>query len=385
MKIAQKDIGKIRKNTILCGIYKITSPTKKVYIGQSVNIYSRYCSYKRAERSRKQRALYNSFKKHGVKNHTFEIIEECDFEQLNIRERYWQDYYDVLNGGLNCMLTDDGENKTKYRYKRNKAGLKVINVDSKKTYKTIKEASEEEGVNESLLRQYLNGVCKNKTSLILERDLKKGLLPDNIFKGKSRNRKVIDVDTNIIYNTAKEASESCSIGLDMLYKCLTRVYRNPTSLMYLSEYRQGKSLWKKEAPKPPKKKTKKKVKVKTSNQKPKNPINKKVIDVLTNIEYRSLREACRHNNINSSTLSSYLLGRFENKTSMIYLSDYKKGLLPHELHIKKYRYYDVDNGKKFNSYSEAAKHYNINRNTLYWYVSNEMWHKTNLRKIQTLQ
>ena len=36
---------------------------------------------------------------------TFEIIENCSLEDLNIRERYWQDFYDVLNGGLNCQLT----------------------------------------------------------------------------------------------------------------------------------------------------------------------------------------------------------------------------------------------------------------------------------------
>ena len=88
-----------------CCIYKITSPSQKVYIGQSRNIQNRVQSYKRLD-CKNQSILYKSLKKHGWEAHTFEIIEECEFEQLNIRERYWQDFYDVIGkNGLNCVLT----------------------------------------------------------------------------------------------------------------------------------------------------------------------------------------------------------------------------------------------------------------------------------------
>lgn len=37
--------------------------------------------------------------------HVFEIIEECSTPYLNVRERYYQDMYDVLGkNGLNCIL-----------------------------------------------------------------------------------------------------------------------------------------------------------------------------------------------------------------------------------------------------------------------------------------
>lgn len=95
----------------ICGIYKITSPSGKVYIGQGVNIYKRYLSYKNGH-SKNQVRLYNSILKHGFDSHVFEVIEECDFEQLNIRERHWQDFYDVLSKmGLNCVLTPTEELK----------------------------------------------------------------------------------------------------------------------------------------------------------------------------------------------------------------------------------------------------------------------------------
>ena len=90
----------------MIGIYKITSPSNKVYIGQSINIERRFKNYRSISQTRGQVMLHNSFKKHGVNNHSFEIVEECSVELLNERERYYQDFYDVLNGGLNCMLTD---------------------------------------------------------------------------------------------------------------------------------------------------------------------------------------------------------------------------------------------------------------------------------------
>lgn len=96
----------------MVGIYKITSPTGRVYIGQSEEIPSRWSTYRQMGVGvKRQRKLYRSFSKHGIENHIFEIIEECLIEDLNCRERYWQDFYDVLNGGLNYILQECGEQR----------------------------------------------------------------------------------------------------------------------------------------------------------------------------------------------------------------------------------------------------------------------------------
>lgn len=86
----------------MIGIYKITSPSGRVYIGQSVECEVRWKQYLWTGKS--QTKLYRSFEKHGKDSHTFEVIEECKIENLNNRERYWQDYYNVLVDGLNCRL-----------------------------------------------------------------------------------------------------------------------------------------------------------------------------------------------------------------------------------------------------------------------------------------
>jgi group I intron endonuclease len=98
----------------MIGIYKITSPSGKVYIGQSKALEKRKAEYIRLE-CKGQPRLYNSIIKYGFTAHTYEIVEECLFEELNIRERYWQDFYDVIGeNGLNCILTAADEKPKTY-------------------------------------------------------------------------------------------------------------------------------------------------------------------------------------------------------------------------------------------------------------------------------
>jgi len=90
----------------MIGIYKITSPSNKVYIGQSVDLKTRFRKYKYLN-CKRQTHLYNSFVKYGYENYVFEILEECSLDQLNKREIYWGLHYNVLGEmGLNCKLGD---------------------------------------------------------------------------------------------------------------------------------------------------------------------------------------------------------------------------------------------------------------------------------------
>ena len=61
---------------------------------------------------RGQILLYNSLKKHGYNNHVFEIICECCVSELNNKERYYQDLFEVIGDkGLNLKLTKTNEKK----------------------------------------------------------------------------------------------------------------------------------------------------------------------------------------------------------------------------------------------------------------------------------
>lgn len=147
----------------ICGIYKITSPSGRVYIGQSRNIKGRFCSYKNLHSTTKgQIKLFRSFKKHGVENHTFEIIEECEFEELNIKERYWQDFYNVLNGGLNCHLTCT-EILPHVMSEETKEKMRLAKLGNKASKETCKKLSEmRRGENNSFFGRKHSEKSKNK-------------------------------------------------------------------------------------------------------------------------------------------------------------------------------------------------------------------------------
>lgn len=123
----------------IVGIYKITNPIGKVYIGKSINIGRRYSEYKRLK-SKKQYKIYNSLLKYGFENHIFEIIEECSVEELNCRECYWITYYDSLNRdtGLNLDSCDCEEGKSEksvsdYTKSKISSSLKTYYNDKKES------------------------------------------------------------------------------------------------------------------------------------------------------------------------------------------------------------------------------------------------------------
>lgn len=90
------------------GIYKITNPNGKIYIGQSIDIEKRFYSYKKLLRCKNQKKLYNSLKKYTPELHIFEILELVeDSSKLNERERYYQLKYNSISDGLNLMITGD--------------------------------------------------------------------------------------------------------------------------------------------------------------------------------------------------------------------------------------------------------------------------------------
>lgn len=119
----------------MTGIYKITSPTNKVYVGQAVNINKRKRTYKyfKSYRNNHGPKIYNSLVKYNWGNHKHEIIEECSIEQLDERETYWKQYYLDQVGGdwskvLFCDLHDQGSGprseETKKKISKSKKGTK---------------------------------------------------------------------------------------------------------------------------------------------------------------------------------------------------------------------------------------------------------------------
>ena len=89
----------------MIGIYKITNLINhKVYIGQSINIEERW---RRHKSSKKRYPLYQAFKKYGIQNFTFEVVEECTPDELNDKELYYIHKYNSHKTGYNQTLDRD--------------------------------------------------------------------------------------------------------------------------------------------------------------------------------------------------------------------------------------------------------------------------------------
>ena len=112
-----------------CGIYKITNLINNhCYIGQSVNIAKRWVREKSDANNINSEsyntALSRAFRKYGIENFSFEIIEECDQTVLNEREKYWITYYDSHHNGYNS--TDGGDGNLNLEVKISYENLMII-------------------------------------------------------------------------------------------------------------------------------------------------------------------------------------------------------------------------------------------------------------------
>ncbi len=126
-------------------IYKITSPSGKVYIGQTLDLKKRERSYTTSN-CKQQPKIFNSIKKYGWEEHSFEVIEEVlDREILNEREKYWIEYFNSMNEGLNCTGGADSKlisPETIEKIRQSKLGKPSPNKGKKLSEEQKKRVSE---------------------------------------------------------------------------------------------------------------------------------------------------------------------------------------------------------------------------------------------------
>lgn len=197
----------------MIGIYKITSPSRRIYVGQSIDISRRFAKYNSIENTKEQPALVRSFIKYGVINHIFEIIEECKFEELNNRERYWQDFYDVLKYGLNCQLVPTDilpmiiSEETKKKIGDGNRG-KIL------TEETKRKISENNAKN-MLGKKHKPESIKKLRDFNLGKKLSQETR-DKMSKLECRCKKMVNEETGEIFNSIKELSLYLNITLGKL-------------------------------------------------------------------------------------------------------------------------------------------------------------------------
>lgn len=86
----------------------------KVYVGQTKDFANRKAGHLYAARKGAQQPLYRAIRKYGRENFSFVIVEECDDDQVDDRERHWVSHFDSFNSCKGYNLTSGGESKKEF-------------------------------------------------------------------------------------------------------------------------------------------------------------------------------------------------------------------------------------------------------------------------------
>lgn len=175
-------------------IYKMTSPSGKVYIGQTISIDVRKSKYRKLN-CKGQHKIYNSLLKYGYDNHNFEIIEEIDYDKdlLNDLEVYYIGLYKSNLIGLNIQA--GGNSKTHTQETKD-----LISSKGKGRKRSIE-------------------VCDNMRSYFRE--------------NSTQNKIVLDILTGIYYISCADAERTLGYKNGELRRRLNNQRKNNTSLRYV--------------------------------------------------------------------------------------------------------------------------------------------------------
>ena len=154
----------------MIGIYKIlNSINNKIYIGQSINIESRF--KKHISNAYKFNSacynypLYRSIRKYGLDNFIFSILEECDQENLNSKEIYWISIFNSNDPEFGYNLTQGG-NDTNYLHKITFTIANEIILLLQNTDLTQQEIAEDYGLGQSTISAINTGLSWKREDVI---------------------------------------------------------------------------------------------------------------------------------------------------------------------------------------------------------------------------
>ena len=208
------------------GIYKITNPKNRVYIGQSVDVYSRISKYKNLN-CKSQPKLYRSLKKYGFENHKIDVVSICDLSELNDQERYYQELYNAVETGMNCMFqrTEDKKQRmseeTKLKISKVSKGRKFSDVTRKRISDALK------GKNKS--KDHVAKISKSQKGKNRKPHAKETRI--KLSKNSGNSRVVLDTSTGVYYNSVTELSKIIDVKFSTLNARLSGQNINNTNYL----------------------------------------------------------------------------------------------------------------------------------------------------------
>lgn len=235
----------------MIGIYKITSPSGRIYIGQSVNIEKRLNDYKTGM-APKQPKLNRSFLKYGFDSHKIEVICECFLEELNDKERYYQDLFSCIGKtGLNCVLTKSSDRSgfVSEETKKNMSGkkrpehvrFKISKSHKGKTHTLetrLKIAENSRNISEETRQKYRDSHIGHTHTLEARKKISEAG-KGRVFSEEARmkiaskhGKRVLNTETGEVFISIAKAAKSIGHNEAWLGKKLKGEVKNNTNLKY---------------------------------------------------------------------------------------------------------------------------------------------------------
>ena len=213
-------------------VYKITSPSGRIYVGSTID-FNRRMSYYKKLHCKRQPKIHASLNKHGFDRHSVEILEVTTTDFLLKREHYWGMVYDVLaKGNLNSALPKGDE---KYPVVSEEVRLKIgraskNRIVSEETRMKLSKASKGRKPSEEAIRRSIEARKGRKFSESHKRKLSEA----KIGKACICRRKIIFCfNSGVYYEGLKEASKATIFNSKYLSMMLTGSKKNKTSLGYV--------------------------------------------------------------------------------------------------------------------------------------------------------
>ncbi len=225
----------------MIGIYKITNPKGKIYIGQSVNINKRWHRYRNLIQSDciGQPLLYRSFIKYGIDNHCFEIIELCNIEKLNEFESKYITLYNSFNTKHGLNLTSGGTNYIFSDISRKKMSIaqknKVVSIETRKKMSISQKGKKHTNLTLKKMSDAHKNISKDTRLKMSISQKNRPIFSDDtkLKLSLSKRKTIINTENGILYNGIKEAANSLNISVSNLSKKLVGINNNNTPMKYV--------------------------------------------------------------------------------------------------------------------------------------------------------
>ncbi len=228
----------------ICGIYKITSPSGRIYVGQSNDINYRIGQYKR-KKCKQQTILYRSINKYGWDKHVFEVLIECESGKLNEMEKYYVDFFKSFNsrngmnlrdgGGSKGMCSDSTKERMSIAQRGNKNGLgRIMSLENKiKLIIASKNRIYTSAIRLNMSIAHLGYKHTKEQKEKISQSIKKNMTTEKRNSISIKVSKwVLNTENGVFYIGVKSAYESMGGEFKDLHRKLTGIRRNNSPFVY---------------------------------------------------------------------------------------------------------------------------------------------------------